>query len=184
VLMIEVHDTSTVSRSLFPNLLTITHFQARPWISTFKATLWHFARLSLSYRSTQSESSGVMPRASCHRGPRVSLSSVASSSYRRCHGRSSRFGRNNMECPLAHPPWMCQADFSFDPGPLMYLTVGGQGILVINTHRVAADLLDRRGNIYSDRPRMISEYQRCPQPLLTSHHHGQWPTRSYLMEFR
>ena len=39
----------------------------------------------------------------------------------------------------------------------MYLTAGGQGILVLNTHRVAADLLDRRGHIYSDRPRMISK---------------------------
>ena len=48
----------------------------------------------------------------------------------------------------------------------MYLTVGGQGILVLNTHRVAADLLDRRGHIYSDRPRMISKYSRRP-PAIT-----------------
>jgi len=39
----------------------------------------------------------------------------------------------------------------------MYFTAGGQGILVLNTHRVAADLLDRRGRIYRDRPRLISE---------------------------
>ena len=50
-----------------------------------------------------------------------------------------------------------RTDLYLNPGPLTYLTVGGQGILVINTHSVAADLLDRRGNIYSDRPRMISE---------------------------
>jgi len=51
----------------------------------------------------------------------------------------------------------------------MYLTVGGQGILVINSHRAAADLLDRRGHIYSDRPRVISECSRCSSrhyPLL------------------
>ena len=41
----------------------------------------------------------------------------------------------------------------------MYLTVGGQGILVLNTHRVAVDLLERRGHIYSDRPRMVSKCQ-------------------------
>jgi len=55
----------------------------------------------------------------------------------------------------------------------MYLTVGGQGILVINTHRVAADLLERRGHIYSDRPRMISKFRRCPQLLPTADHHRQ-----------
>ena len=46
-------------------------------------------------------------------------------------------------------------------GPLVYLTVGGQGILVLNTHQVAADLLDRRGHIYSDRPRLISKHGCC-----------------------
>ena len=51
-----------------------------------------------------------------------------------------------------------KADFVINPGPMVYLTVGSQGILVLNTHKVAADLLDRRGHIYSDRPRMISEY--------------------------
>ena len=49
-------------------------------------------------------------------------------------------------------------------GPLVYLTVGGQGILVLNTHQVAADLLDRRGHIYSDRPRMISKCGCCGRP--------------------
>ena len=59
------------------------------------------------------------------------------------------------------------ASVIFDPdsvlnaGPLVYLTVGGQGILVLNTHQVAADLLDRRGHIYSDRPRMISKCGCC-----------------------
>ena len=42
-----------------------------------------------------------------------------------------------------------------NPGPLMYFTVAGQGILVLNTHGAATDLLERRGHIYSDRPRMI-----------------------------
>ena len=33
--------------------------------------------------------------------------------------------------------------------------LAGQGILVLNTNKVAVDLLDRRGAIYSDRPRFI-----------------------------
>ena len=41
-------------------------------------------------------------------------------------------------------------------GALVYLNVAGQKMLVLNTHRVAADLLDRRGTIYNDRPQFIS----------------------------
>jgi hypothetical protein len=38
----------------------------------------------------------------------------------------------------------------------MYISAFGQGILVINSQRVAVDLLDKRSNMYSDRPRYIS----------------------------
>ena len=38
----------------------------------------------------------------------------------------------------------------------MYLSALGKGILVINSKRVAIDLLEKRSNIYSDRPRFIS----------------------------
>jgi hypothetical protein len=38
---------------------------------------------------------------------------------------------------------------------MMYLNVLGQPILVINSLKTAVDLLDRRANIYSDRPRYI-----------------------------
>ena len=37
----------------------------------------------------------------------------------------------------------------------MYLNALGQPIIVINSLNVAAELLDKRANIYSDRPRMI-----------------------------
>ena len=36
------------------------------------------------------------------------------------------------------------------------MNMAGQKILVLNTKKVAADLLDRRGSIYSSRPRFIS----------------------------
>jgi len=43
-----------------------------------------------------------------------------------------------------------------DPtGDLIYITAAGQPIIVLNSHKVAADLLDRRSGIYSDRPRNI-----------------------------
>ena len=41
----------------------------------------------------------------------------------------------------------------------------GQGILALNTHQAAADLLDRRGNVYSDRPRMITKSGCCRRPI-------------------
>ena len=37
----------------------------------------------------------------------------------------------------------------------MYLSALGQPILVINSLKTASELLDRRANIYSDRPRLI-----------------------------
>ncbi|KAJ7477309.1 cytochrome P450 [Mycena galericulata] len=40
-------------------------------------------------------------------------------------------------------------------GPLFYLNVAGQNFVVLGSHQVAADLLDRRAPLYSDRPRNI-----------------------------
>ncbi|KAJ7704017.1 cytochrome P450 [Mycena rosella] len=41
------------------------------------------------------------------------------------------------------------------PGPVVYLNIAGQSIVVLNTAKSAADLLDHRGGIYSDRPQNI-----------------------------
>ncbi len=38
---------------------------------------------------------------------------------------------------------------------MVYLNALGQPVLVINSLKQAAELLDRRANIYSDRPRLI-----------------------------
>ena len=38
----------------------------------------------------------------------------------------------------------------------MYVSALGQGVLVLNSQRVAVDLLEKRSNIYSDRPNFIS----------------------------
>jgi len=43
-------------------------------------------------------------------------------------------------------------------GDLVYINVAGQGILILNSVKVAADLLDRRARIYSSRPRTIGKY--------------------------
>ena len=41
------------------------------------------------------------------------------------------------------------------PGDVIYLNVAGQPMIVLNSQKVAADLLDRRAGIYSDRARNI-----------------------------
>ena len=41
-------------------------------------------------------------------------------------------------------------------GEIMYLSALGEGILVLNSQRVAIDLLEKRSNIYSGRPRYIT----------------------------
>lgn len=40
------------------------------------------------------------------------------------------------------------------PGDLLYLEILGQKILVINSEKVAEDLLDKRSQNYSDRPQV------------------------------
>ena len=49
---------------------------------------------------------------------------------------------------------------NYDLGDLVYINVAGQDIVILNSHKVAADLLDRRGPIYSNRPRWIGEIPR------------------------
>jgi hypothetical protein len=36
-------------------------------------------------------------------------------------------------------------------GPIVGLNLGGKNVIILNTHKVCADLLDKRASIYSDR---------------------------------
>ncbi|KAI0294297.1 cytochrome P450 [Multifurca ochricompacta] len=54
------------------------------------------------------------------------------------------------------PIWLASPERKNEYGELMYTSTLGQGILVINSQRVAIDLLEKRSNIYSDRQRFIS----------------------------
>ncbi|KAF9463699.1 cytochrome P450 [Collybia nuda] len=51
--------------------------------------------------------------------------------------------------------WVKCSEWKHTYGPLVYLNVAGQGILVINEHKAAVELFERRSSIYSDRPRFI-----------------------------
>ncbi|KAI0060305.1 cytochrome P450 [Artomyces pyxidatus] len=51
--------------------------------------------------------------------------------------------------------WLFSPDLRKKYGDIVYLNALGQPIVFLNTQKVAADLLDRRASIYSDRPRLI-----------------------------
>lgn len=40
-------------------------------------------------------------------------------------------------------------------GPIMHMSMGGQPLIILSSHQVAHDLLNRRSSRYSDRPRMV-----------------------------
>ncbi|KZW03024.1 cytochrome P450 [Exidia glandulosa HHB12029] len=62
---------------------------------------------------------------------------------------------NLFDVPLPPEEWLGFASFGKLYGPLAYLRVLGQDIVVLNTMKAASDLLEKRGSIYSDRPRMV-----------------------------
>ncbi|KZV73540.1 cytochrome P450 [Peniophora sp. CONT] len=52
-------------------------------------------------------------------------------------------------------PWLKYSSWRKDYGDIIYLNAAGQPTVVLNNAKIAAELLDRRANIYSDRPPMI-----------------------------
>ncbi|KAH9168381.1 cytochrome P450 [Lactarius sanguifluus] len=56
---------------------------------------------------------------------------------------------------LRSQQWLTFVKWKQEFGDVFYLNAAGQPIVVLNTQKVAADLLDRRAGIYSDRPRNI-----------------------------
>ena len=57
-------------------------------------------------------------------------------------------------------------------GEVVYLHVFGQGLLFVNSYEAAVDLLEKRGAIYSDKPKMVMAGELYVASLLsvrTSH---------------
>ena len=52
-------------------------------------------------------------------------------------------------------PWRTYQQWSKKYGPIFSLRAGGDTIIMIGNHAVARDLLDKRSNIYSSRPRLV-----------------------------
>ncbi|KAI9435069.1 cytochrome P450 [Lactarius indigo] len=56
---------------------------------------------------------------------------------------------------LRDQQWLQFTRWKQEFGDVFYLNAAGQPIVILNTQKAAADLLDRRAGIYSDRPRLI-----------------------------
>lgn len=51
--------------------------------------------------------------------------------------------------------WLQWHEWGKKYGPVIYLSVLGKSIVILNSAKAAQDLLARRGAIYSDRPRLV-----------------------------
>ncbi|KAF9523256.1 putative monooxygenase [Crepidotus variabilis] len=60
----------------------------------------------------------------------------------------------------AETPWISFARWKRDYGDLIYLDLAGKSTLIINSRKVANDLLDKRSSIYSDRPSTVVFFKR------------------------
>lgn len=51
--------------------------------------------------------------------------------------------------------WLLMHEWSKTLGPIFHLNMAGQPVIVLNSNEAALELLERRSQIYSDRPRLI-----------------------------
>ncbi|KAH9022343.1 cytochrome P450 [Lactarius pseudohatsudake] len=67
---------------------------------------------------------------------------------------------------IADLDWLASSQRKDEYGEMMYVSALGKGVLVINSPRVAIDLLEKRSNIYSDRPHYICAGEFSTKNLL------------------
>ncbi|KAJ6479926.1 cytochrome P450, partial [Mycena vitilis] len=60
-----------------------------------------------------------------------------------------------MEVPRSYP-WLTYTRWAKKYGDLVYADVAGQPLIVINSAKIAKDLLEQRSAIYSERPTMVN----------------------------
>ncbi|KDQ63647.1 hypothetical protein JAAARDRAFT_29676 [Jaapia argillacea MUCL 33604] len=86
--------------------------------------------------------------------------------------KSSWFGQ--VELPKTYQ-WKTYAEWRKIYGDLIYIHVFGNPLLVINSAKVASDLLDKRSGNYSSRPvrTMVTELMGWDW-LFSTHRYGQW----------
>ncbi|KAI0324071.1 cytochrome P450 [Cubamyces sp. BRFM 1775] len=57
--------------------------------------------------------------------------------------------------------WLEARKWAQQHGEVVYLHVFGQGLLFVNSYEAAVDLLEKRGAIYSDKPKMVMAGELC-----------------------
>ncbi|KAJ8086010.1 hypothetical protein PM082_004829 [Marasmius tenuissimus] len=72
--------------------------------------------------------------------------------------------------------WIPFTQWKYKYGPLVYITAGNQGILILSSHQAAAELLDRRAHIYNSRSRFIvaSDYLTGGMSLALLENNDVW----------
>jgi hypothetical protein len=56
-------------------------------------------------------------------------------------------------------PWLTFQKWVDQYGPLVSVDFGGTNVVIIGSYDIARDLLDKRANIYSSRPRLVCTWQ-------------------------
>ncbi|KAH9022346.1 cytochrome P450 [Lactarius pseudohatsudake] len=69
---------------------------------------------------------------------------------------------------IADLDWLISSQRRDEYGEMMFVSALGQGVLVINSARVAIDLLEKRSTIYSNRPHYISASDFSTKNLMLS----------------
>ncbi|KZT21020.1 cytochrome P450 [Neolentinus lepideus HHB14362 ss-1] len=77
---------------------------------------------------------------------------------------------------LQDKQWLTFTELRKTYGDLVYLNVAGQPLIIANSHKIAADLLDRRAGIYSDRPNntVASDILTGGLLIAFSHYTDRW----------
>ncbi|KAI1498864.1 cytochrome P450 [Biscogniauxia marginata] len=65
--------------------------------------------------------------------------------------------------------WLHYYNWTKEYGPIMYVNMGGQSLVIVSTNQAAQDLLSRKSAQYAHRPRMVMAFE-----LVTRHLHMLW----------
>lgn len=124
------------------SISTTPHSRFSPSLFSWACSL--FLRPSLSSKNSYRRTSIHLDRRASHFG---------GCDFLQHPGRISGNGERNMVGDIVS--LIVDDANNITQGDIMYIKESGQGILVLNSHTAAADLLDRRGANYSDRQRFI-----------------------------
>ncbi|PCH34884.1 cytochrome P450 [Wolfiporia cocos MD-104 SS10] len=75
-------------------------------------------------------------------------------------------------------PWLTYSEWANIYGDIIHLDVLGKSLIIINSEEIAKDLLDKRSAKYSDRPRLVTGFDRF---FVLQPYNDQWRNRRRIM---